>query len=67
MRLLGNGRTVGEGSGRNTRAHASEESDSGIVPMNHLNKIEQSIRQRNDHCQDNKLCYRYFTRPQGRK
>jgi hypothetical protein len=37
------GRTVGEGPGRNVRAHASEESDSGILPMNHSNKIEQSM------------------------
>ncbi len=37
------GRTVGEGSGRNARVHASEESDSGILPMNHSNKIEQSM------------------------
>ena len=37
------GRTVGEGSGRNARVYASEESDSGIVPMNHSNKIEQSM------------------------
>jgi hypothetical protein len=36
-------RTAGEGSGRTTRAHVSEESDRGIVPMNHSNKIEQSI------------------------
>ena len=36
-------RTAGEGSGRTTRMHASEESDSGIVPMNHSNKIEQSM------------------------
>src|ERR1700691_1396929 len=36
-------RTAGEGSGRNTRVCAPEESDSGIVPMNHSNKIEQSI------------------------
>jgi hypothetical protein len=37
------GRTVGEGSGRNVRVHASEESDSGLLPMNHSNKIEQSM------------------------
>src|SRR4051795_2722560 len=36
-------RTAGEGSGRTARVHASEESDSGIVPMNHSNKIEQSM------------------------
>ena len=31
-------RTAGEGSGRTTRMHVSEESHSGIVPMNHSNK-----------------------------
>jgi hypothetical protein len=34
---------AGEGSGRTIRVHAAEESDSGIVPMNHSNKIEQSM------------------------
>ena len=38
-----NSRTAGEGSGRTTRMHVTEESDSGIVPMNHSNKIEQSM------------------------
>jgi RNA-directed DNA polymerase len=32
-----------EGSGRTTRVHVAEESDSGIVAMNHSNKIEQSM------------------------
>ena len=36
-------RTAGEVSGRTTRMHVSEESDRGIVPMNHSNKIEQSM------------------------
>jgi len=31
-------RPVGEGDSRTSRAHVSEESDSGIVPMNHSNK-----------------------------
>src|ERR1700746_1154065 len=31
-------RTAGEGSGRTARVHVCEESDSGIVPMNHSNK-----------------------------
>jgi hypothetical protein len=31
-------RTVGEGSGHTARVHVSEESHSGIVPMNHSNK-----------------------------
>ena len=38
-----NSRTAGEGSGRNTRVYAPEESDSGIVTMNHSNKVEQSM------------------------
>jgi len=33
-----NSRTAGEGLGRTIRMHAFEESDSGIVPMNHSNK-----------------------------
>jgi hypothetical protein len=37
------GGPAGEGSGRTTRVHASEESDRGVVPMNHSNKIEQSM------------------------
>src|SRR5439155_23833527 len=32
------GRTAGEGSGRTARVHVCEESDSGILPMNHSNK-----------------------------
>jgi hypothetical protein len=31
-------RTAGEGLGRTARAHVCEESDSGILPMNHSNK-----------------------------
>jgi len=31
-------RTAGEGYGHTTRVHVSEESDSGILPMNHSNK-----------------------------
>src|SRR5437016_4064587 len=31
-------RTAGEGHGHTTRVHVSEESDSGILPMNHSNK-----------------------------
>ena len=30
-------RTAGEGSGRTARMHVPEESDSGILPMNHSN------------------------------
>jgi hypothetical protein len=40
-----NSRTAGECLGRTTRMHASEESDSGIVPMNHSNKVEQSMEE----------------------
>ena len=31
-------RTAGEGSGRTARVYVSEESHSGVVPMNHSNK-----------------------------
>jgi hypothetical protein len=36
-------RAAGEGLGRETRMNVPEESDRGIVPMNHSNKIEQSM------------------------
>src|SRR3981189_1297397 len=36
-------RTAGEGSGRKARMHVTEESDSGVLPMNHSNKVEQSM------------------------
>ena len=36
-------RPAGEGSGRTARVHVTEVSDSGTVPMNHSNKIEQSM------------------------
>ena len=32
------GRTAGEGPGGTARVHVCEESDSGILPMNHSNK-----------------------------
>jgi hypothetical protein len=32
------GRTAGEGLGRTARMHVPEESDGGVVPMNHSNK-----------------------------
>jgi RNA-directed DNA polymerase len=35
------GRPAGEGESRTTRVHAFEESDSGVVPMNHSNKSGQ--------------------------
>jgi hypothetical protein len=31
-------RTVGEGQGRTARMHIFEESDSGVIPMDHSNK-----------------------------
>jgi|SRR3979490_410212 hypothetical protein len=36
-------RTAGEGSGRTARVFVSEESHSGIVPMNHSNKDGTSL------------------------
>jgi RNA-directed DNA polymerase len=36
-------RPAGEGSGRTSRAHVCEESDSGIVPMNHSNKGRKQL------------------------
>ena len=36
-------RTAGEGLGRTARMHIPEESDSGIVPMNHSNKDGTSL------------------------
>jgi len=35
-------RPAGEGKSRTSRTHVSEESDSGIIPMNHSNKGERS-------------------------
>jgi len=34
-------RTAGEGLGRTTRMYVPEESDSGVLPMNHSNKDEK--------------------------
>ena len=36
-------RMAGEGPGHTARAHVSEESHSGIVPMNHSNKDGASL------------------------
>jgi hypothetical protein len=36
-------RTAGEGLGHTARVHVSEESHSGIVPMNHSNKDGTSL------------------------
>jgi RNA-directed DNA polymerase len=38
-----NSRTASEGLGRKARMHVPEESDSGVLPMNHSNKVEQSM------------------------
>ena len=35
----------GEGIGRKARMNVPEESDSGVLPMNHSNKIEQSMEE----------------------
>src|SRR6266704_2921724 len=35
--------TAGEGLGRKARMNVPEESDSGVLPMNHSNKVEQSM------------------------
>src|SRR5437667_11551933 len=35
-------RSAGEGSGHTSRMHVTEESHSGIVPMNHSNKAESA-------------------------
>jgi hypothetical protein len=37
-------RTAGEGQGRTARMHISEESDSGVVPMNRSNKDGRPLR-----------------------
>jgi RNA-directed DNA polymerase len=42
------GRTAGEGLGRKARMNVAEESDSGVLPMNHSNKIEQSRAEREE-------------------
>jgi hypothetical protein len=41
-------RTAGEGLGRTARVHVSEESHSGIVPMNHSNKDQRSSAEREE-------------------
>jgi hypothetical protein len=41
-------RTAGEGSGHTARVHVSEESHSGIVPMNHSNKDRRSSAEREE-------------------
>ena len=37
-------RTAGEGYGRKARVHVVEESDNGIVLMNHSNKDDNPLR-----------------------
>jgi hypothetical protein len=41
-------RTAGEGSGHTARVHVSEESHSGIVPMNPSNKDGTSLAEREE-------------------
>jgi len=36
-------RTAGEGPGRTARMHVPEESDSGVLPMNHSNKDKKLL------------------------
>ena len=36
--VLPDGRSAGEGLGRTARMYVSEESDRGVIPMNHSNK-----------------------------
>jgi hypothetical protein len=36
-------RSAGEGSGHTARMHVSEESHSGVLPMNHSNKDERPL------------------------
>lgn len=45
---LTGGRTAGEGLGRKARTNVPEESDSGVLPMNHSNKVEQSMAESED-------------------
>jgi hypothetical protein len=37
-------RTAGEGYGREARVNVTEESDRGIVPMNHSNQDDNPLR-----------------------
>jgi|SRR5579864_84676 len=55
------GRTAGEGSGRTARMHVPEESDSGIVPMNHSNKDGTSLAE----SEEGRLLIKENTLPSG--
>jgi hypothetical protein len=55
------GRSAGEGSGRTARRHVPEESDSGIVPMNHSNKDGPSLAE----SEEGRLLIKENTLPSG--
>jgi hypothetical protein len=54
-------RTAGEGSGRTARVFVSEESHSGIVPMNHSNKDGTSLAE----SEEGRLLIKENTFPSG--
>ena len=54
-------RTAGEGSGRTARVYVSEESHSGIVPMNHSNKDGTSLAE----SEEGRLLIKENTFPSG--
>ena len=55
------GRRAGEGSGRTARMHVPEESDSGIVPMNHSNQDGTSLAE----SEEGRLLIKENTLPSG--
>ena len=54
-------RTAGEGSGHTARMYVSEESHSGIVPMNHSNKDGTSLAE----SEEGRLLIKENTLPSG--
>ena len=54
-------RTAGEGSGRTARVYVTEESHSGIVPMNHSNKNGQPLAE----SEEGRLLIKENTPPSG--
>jgi len=54
-------RTAGEGSGHTARVYVSEESHSGIVPMNHSNKDGTSLAE----SEEGRLLIKENTFPSG--
>jgi hypothetical protein len=54
-------RTAGEGSGHTARVYVSEESHSGIVPMNHSNKDGRSLAE----SEEGRLLIKENTLPSG--